>query len=188
MCKHEHKEPISFWLLLYPFAIVACFVLLVFRLVGLIKVRGAENFPKKKKGLLIVSPHMSFWEPAALHVLINPIHYFFHPVAIPWSTPDKEGLYDKWFWLFFRPRSVPVSRRADNKREAVKALNKIIELLQMKHNVILFPEGTRKHEAKDCIKTPSGKNCIGKLKNGVGSIICRSGCVVVIVWFERVWW
>lgn len=147
-----------------------------------IKVQHWERFPKKQKGVLIVSNH-----PSLLEVLIVPALFFrdyiLHPFDFsPWNIPDKKNYFDNWYWwAWAKIRLVPVDR--ENDRESFKALRRVKEILNLGGIVILYPEGGRTFKGKGFFHSKKGKK-IRKLKEGIGWLILRTNPLIVPIWID----
>ncbi len=146
-----------------------------------IKVQHWERFPKKQKGVLVVSNH-----PSLLEVLLVPALFFrdyiLHPFAFsPWNVPDKKNYFDRWYWAWAKIRLVPIDR--ENDRKAFKALRQIKEILNLGGIVILFPEGGRTFKGKTFFTSDKGKK-LRILKAGVGWLILKSNPLVIPVWID----
>ncbi|TAN58588.1 hypothetical protein EPN15_00585, partial [Patescibacteria group bacterium] len=89
--------------------IIGGVIFTVLRISGRIKIKGVLPKQPKDSGLLIISNHPSLWEAGIFPFLLFP-RYLLNQRAIPFSTPDKENFYDKWWFALFRPVCVPVPR------------------------------------------------------------------------------
>jgi 1-acyl-sn-glycerol-3-phosphate acyltransferase len=118
---------------------------------------GLENIPKRG-GVLIVSNHASYLDPAILGV----------KVRRPMSFMAKSELFtDKLFaWLIRSVNAFPV-RQGEGDLAAVR---ETIKRLQEGHILVMFPEGGR---------TETGE--IEPLLPGVGLIVRRAGPTVKVV-------
>jgi 1-acyl-sn-glycerol-3-phosphate acyltransferase len=169
----------SFWILIYPTAIIIGVVVLFLRFIGFLHIRGTK-FPHNRKSIMMVSNHPSLWEPIVLIGLFFR-EYVFHPRRIPWSTPDQRNYADVWYWGLFKTRFIPIPRGSPIGEG--RALVRIISTLEGEGNVIVFPEGGRTCKGTRFFFSRSGKR-LREIKNGAGRIPCEAGCTVVPVWVD----
>ncbi len=73
--------------------------------------------------------------------------------------------------------------RGKRKRGLFRVLIELIKVLRVGGSAILFPEGGRTHNGDRFVYSVSGKR-LRELKDGVGRLICRTGCIVVPVWVD----
>ncbi len=152
------------------------------RVTGRVKIKNWSRFPKKPQRLILVSNHPSLWEPQLVVALFFR-NYFFNPNKYaPWSTPDKENYYDKWYWEIFKSRFIPVPR--GSKRDELKTYYLMKGVLESDENLILFGEGGRTHKGNDLIFSPSGKYKIRPLKPVIAKLACQTGATILPVWAE----
>lgn len=111
------------------------------RIFGRVEVQGyrLKKLIPPKEGLIVIYNHPSLFEPALLPFLFFP-WYLFSPRMIPFSTPAKE-YYDQWWFLPFRPVSIPIQRNRAEKR--YKFLKQLLQKIKEGKVIILAPEGGR---------------------------------------------
>lgn len=177
----------KWWVFIILVALLIGWFWLTLRILGRIRVFHGYRFPRRPRGVLVVSPHPSLYEPQ-LHMglflpwmIINILRY------APLSTPDKKNYFDKWFLRWAHPFLIPVAR--GEPREMVKAMAGMVRSLRGKKNLILFPEGTRTEKPPKAgdppavyISSPSGRFRMREFKDGAGRIAVATGCTVVTVW------
>lgn len=179
--KDRLKNGLSFWCAVYPAAFVVALIFVVLRLIGWIRVRGIEKFPRNQKSVLLVSNHPSLWEPVILGALFLP-QCLIHPTRyIPWFTPDKRNYTDTWYWGMFKSRFISVPRGKCH--EELRSLHELIKVLRSGGCAVLFAEGGRTSKGKKFLRSRSGK-VMRELKQGVGRVVCRTSCTVVPVWVD----
>lgn len=96
-----------------------------------LRVDGRERIPREG-GLLIVSNHMSWWDPVILGSIVpRPIHYLAKKEVF-------KGPFTRWF--FTNAGAIPVDRQRGGNVEAMAAAR---DVLDAGGCVGIFPEGTR---------------------------------------------
>ena len=154
-------------------------ILCLFRI---IKVSHWERFPHFKGRLVLVSNHPSLLEPILLPALFF-WEYLFHPFKLaPWSTPDKQNYYDKWYWFWLRPRAIPIERRDPGGK--ARALVKMIRVLKKGGIIILFPEGGRTFKGERFHFSKKENKKIRDFEGGIGWIVAKTGATVLPVWVD----
>jgi 1-acyl-sn-glycerol-3-phosphate acyltransferase len=125
-----------------------------------LKVRGVENVPKTG-GVLIVSNHQSYLDPACIAVR----------VPRPFSFLAKSELFEVpgLAWLIRELGAIPIRQGAGD----IGALRETIQKLRDGHALIVFPEGTR---------TLDGE--LQPLEPGIALIARKCGVPVVPVAIE----
>ncbi len=127
-------------------------------LLGLFKVVGAENVPRR--GPVIICPNHSA-------TLDPPMVPAFMPRGDTWSMAKSEyfnaGFVD---WLFREYHAFPVVRHSADRT----ALRRAFDTLKAGHALIIYPEGTR---------VESG--LLAEPEPGAGFIAQKAGCPVVAV-------
>lgn len=136
-----------------------CFVaMLGARLWFSIRMENKEKVPSHG-GVIVASNHRSYWDPVMLVVFIR--HRF--------RFMAKEELFTKnklFGWLIRHLGAFPVSRgKGDN-----SAIDRSIETIRDKHNLIIFPEGTRSRDGT-----------LGRIKSGAALIAVKSGAPILPV-------
>ncbi|MBI5732926.1 1-acyl-sn-glycerol-3-phosphate acyltransferase [Candidatus Jorgensenbacteria bacterium] len=137
------------------------------------------------RGILIASNHPSLLEPLLIPVLyfrrylLNPFRY------VPWGTPDWGNFIKPWYlWWFRCLHTIPIYRgEAASIKKTREALNEIIEKLNHRNIVVLFPEGGRtfkRVESKEGEATPR----LGSLKKGFDIVVRNSDCTIMPLWVE----
>ncbi len=129
-----------------------------------INARGRENLPKQGPAI-IVANHNSHLDALALMSLFSQSTLVnVHPVAAA-----DYFLKNRWLkWLALNLVGIiPIERNSISAGRDVLA--PVFEALDKNNILILFPEGTRGEPEN-----------LGKLKNGVGQIICQRPAVPVI--------
>jgi len=169
-------------LLIYPFGISLLLILSLFRLLGIVNILNKERFPHNKGRLVVVSNHPSLLEPIIIPLLFYK-EYLRHPFKLrPFSTPDKTNYYDKWYWYWLlRLTAIPIDR--GNRRSEVKAFRQMIDVINNKGIIIIFPEGGRTGKGKNFYYSEKGKK-IRPLKQGIASLVSRTGSLVLFVWID----
>lgn len=174
------KNWLIFVFITYPIGIFLGFIFNLSCLFGRIKVCNWKRFPHWQRRILLISNHPSLLEPFILPALFLR-EFFFRPFSFrPWSAPDLKNFYDKWFFFWIRPVSIPVSR---NEKESVKALFQVKNLLLADRVVIFHPEGGRTCTGEEFIFSKTGKR-IRKLKDSVGWLVHKADPLIVPVWVE----
>ena len=161
--------------------IIGGVIFTILRIFGRIKIKGALPKQPKDSGLLIISNHPSLWEAGTFPFLLFP-RYLWNWRAVPFSTPDKENFYDKWWFALFRPVCVPVPR-GDRKAE-IQALQKMISTVQEKGTLILFAEGGRTYKGEGFKESKISGKRIRPFQNGAGAIARRAKPMIVPIWTE----
>jgi len=165
----------------YPYGVLSGIIFWVLSFLNLIKVRHFERFPRRQGKIILVSNHPSLLEPFLLPALFFQ-DYFWHPFRFaPWSTPDRSNFYDRWYWFWARPRTVPVER--GNEGKEARSVVQMKNILDSNGIIILFAEGGRTCFGKTFQYSAAGKR-IRELKNGVGWLILKTGAIIVPVWVE----
>ena len=178
---NTRKEKIFLILAVYTFGLLLGLSFCLLRILGRIKITHKERFPKKEKGILVVSNHPSLLEPILLPLLFFG-QYIFHPFSFtPWSIPDKANYFDRWYWFWAKITLIPINR--NKPREAVKSLQKIEQILKDGRPVILFPEGGRTSSEKEHFTSKNGKK-LRKLKGGVGRLVFRVNPLILPIWVD----
>lgn len=122
------------------------------------KIYGLENIPING-GFILAGNHVSHLDPPMIagHCPRQPVFSFAR------STLFKKGIR----WLYHRLNMIPVDRE---KGSDLKAIKKVLSLLEQGHPVMMFPEGTR-----------SLTGIPQRPKKGIGMFAIRSGVPVVPV-------
>ena len=105
----------SLFLLTYLYGFLSGVIFHLFRLLTIIGVRHYERFPQWGRKIVLVSNHPSLLEPLILPALFFPGYILYPNTLAPWSTPDRSNFYDRWYWFWARPRTVPVDRSDEGK-------------------------------------------------------------------------
>lgn len=166
----------------FPIAVVLGLTILLLRASGQTKIIHKERHPRWKKKLIVVSNHPSLLEtvllPASLffpQVLLDPFSY------IPWSTPDRRNFYDRWYWFWIRPISIPIDRK--NRANGMRSLYEIARVLEREKIVIIFAEGGRTFRGTEFVYSKEGKR-IRPLENSIGWLVTRTKAHVLPIWVE----
>jgi 1-acyl-sn-glycerol-3-phosphate acyltransferase len=158
-------------LVIWPAYNSAGLLFLILKKCKRIIVHGEENMPQEPCRLFIVSNHPTRWE-TVLILLLFLKHCFLNPWRIPWSTPKAE--FAKWVYRFgMGSRIIPFGRVAN--REELGPIETVIEKLEDKQAVLLFPESTRTQ--------PGAEQGMGPLKaGGLRKILTSTECTVLPIW------
>ncbi|MDR0401893.1 MAG: 1-acyl-sn-glycerol-3-phosphate acyltransferase [Endomicrobium sp.] len=115
-----------------------------------LNISGLENIPSKS-GSIIVSNHLSFFDPPLIGSAINRPIYFM----------AKKELFDVPIlnFLIKRTHAFPIER---NKQD-INGMKNAIFILKNGHLLLMFPEGSRSKNSK-----------IGKAKAGAGMLACNT--------------
>ena len=173
---------IIFFFFTIPIVLVVGLMVLFSRLIGFVRVSHPERIPKKERRIIVVCNHKALAE-----VVIGPAALFFvrflrNPLRIIFSTPDWANFFIRWYWFWIRPISVPVKR--GDKKEELKSLFAMKEVLMSGNDLWLFPEGRRTFRGTEFVVSPKG-NKISKLKEGVGWLVARTKAWVLPVWINN---
>ena len=146
-----------------------------------IKIQHWERFPRKQKGVLVVSNH-----PSLLEVVLVPALFFrdyiLHPFAFsPWNVSDRKNYYDRWYWAWAKIRLIPIDR--EDNRKTFRALRKIKEILNLGGLAVLFPEAGRTFKGEEFFYSKNGRK-IRKLKAGVGWLFLKTNALYVPIWID----
>ncbi len=168
-------------MLVWTFGLIAGLILLIFRITGRIKIDGfvIEKFKPSGSGTLVIANHPSLWEAALLPLLFFP-WYLWNIQYIPYSTPDGNNFFKKWWFAPFRMVSIPVMR--GNRRQEIEALQNIIQTLKEDKIVILFAEGGRTYRGKEFKTSRFKHKVIRRFKQGCGVIVARTRPKIVLIW------
>ena len=178
------KNYVLFWVSVYiALGVLGGLFLAPLELFGVIKIRNKHLVPKRPKGLMLISNHLSFWEPFVLPYLfikrafLNPIKYF------PYSAPDLNN-FDKWWWSLFKERFIFFPR--GNNRGCEEAIIAAMELLELGRIFIIFPEGGRTgtNKTNKWEFSKSGKYKLRPLASGAIHLALRTHCDILPVWVE----
>lgn len=172
---------VQYLVFVWPFGIVLGILFCLWRFLGIIKIKGTENFPRAESKILLVSNHPSLLEPFALIAIFFP-QYFFHPFKFgPWNMPDRNNFGG--IFRIFGPRLIVVDR--GNRRAEVKAILQAVNVLNSGSPIIIFPEGGRTGSGGECERLTSLKGSkIRRFKNGVGLLALKTEALVQPVWVE----
>lgn len=130
----------------------SCFRLF-FTVIFRLKIKGLDNIPKKG-GVIITSNHVSLADPPLIGSSIHrPIFYM-----------AKKELFKGLFgWILHKVNAFPIEREGGD----IKAMRKAKKVLQDGGTLLMFPQGTRKHE--DDFES----------KNGAGILSCWTHSPIV---------
>jgi 1-acyl-sn-glycerol-3-phosphate acyltransferase len=174
-------DTIVFLGITYPYGVLSGIIFQILCALRVIRVLYWERFPHRQDNLILVSNHPSLLEPFLLPALFFK-DYLFHPLKYaPWSTPDKSNFYDRWYWFWARPRTIPVDRGEE--RKEARSVIQMKNVLNSGGIIILFAEGGRTCFGEKFQFSPGGKK-IRVLKNGVGWLALKTGATVLPVWVE----
>ena len=166
----------------FPASVFLGFFVFILRIIGQVKVLHRERQPYWKRKLIIISNHPSLLETVILPAFLFFPQAIFNPFFyIPWSTPDKKNFYDKWYWFWIRPVSIPINRR--NHENGARTLYDMVRLLEKKKILIIFAEGGRTFRGTEFEYSEGGKR-MRPLENTVGWLIRRTQAHVLPIWVE----
>jgi 1-acyl-sn-glycerol-3-phosphate acyltransferase len=175
------------------FCVLGGIIMLVFLCpIGYIKIRG-QKLPRQvpPQGLLIVSNHPWFLEPAVLVLMFFPRFLFAPRQWMPWSVPDARKL-NNWVINSIAMRRVFVRR--ENARASAEALARLGRIISHGQIGIVFAEGgstnSRFNNHRPLIESPAGGGQVREFRRSVG-IIFQNACPVflpVYVFRGRSWW
>lgn len=159
----------------------------ILKLTRRVKVQGYDRrkLDPENSGLILISNHPSFWEPALLPFLFFP-WYLLSSRFIPFSIVDKKDYHDKWWFFPFRGVCEPVER--GNPKEEIKAIDRMREKLSQNQALILYGEGKRTfrrpfEESWEVKRSESGK-VIRKFPQGIRRLFLDISPLVLPVWTE----
>ncbi len=192
------KEKIKFFVAAWSIGLLGGLLFWLLRITNRVKVQGCERrkLDPKSKGLILIHNHPSLWEPALLPFLFFP-WYLFSSRFAPFSVPDKNNYYDKWWFSFLRIVCIPMER--GNLKGEVRALRQMQEKLVEGKIIILAPEGGRTFKGEefkviregkiDVVKSlpeiDSGDNkAIRRFKPGIGWLASKNNVEILPVWTE----
>jgi 1-acyl-sn-glycerol-3-phosphate acyltransferase len=156
------------------------------RLIGVLEVRGWENFPHWRKRVLVVSNHPSKVEPGLL------IGMFFHQYLLrpfqygPWIMADRKEFYESRLYWPVRPRVIPVDRTKP-KGDARSLIN-AKKVLASDAILVVLPEGGRTFKATDHITSRTGRRLGWPLKEGFVLLATEPGVITLPAWFDFNGW
>lgn len=175
----------AFFCSCFPVGIMLGLLLTMLRLLGRVEIQHRERLPRFQRNMVVVSNHPSLLEPALLPALFF-LEYLVHPLRFsPWSTPDKEGLYDRWYFFWLRPRAVPIDRSPspEGARNRAKSFREMIKILRRGGRIIIFPEGGR-----TCFQgghtVGNGGKKLGRFFGSVALLVKKADSLVVPVWID----
>ena len=152
-----------------------------------IEVYGYEKrkFNVEKTGLVLITNHRSLWEPVILPFLLFP-WFLFSSKFIPYSLPDWENFYKKWWFWPFRPACVPIKR--GDRRAELETIEKILRPMLIKERkiLILHAEGTRTFKGivlRGAKYSLSGKD-IARFPQGIRRLFSDADLQILPVWIE----
>jgi len=166
----------------YTIGVLMAFLLYLFRALGIIRILHWERFPRRQGNLIVVSNHPSLVEPILILALFFR-DYLVHPFKFsPWSTPDKINYYDKWYWFWLRPRTIPIDR--SSVREELKAFFQMKKIVGSRGILVFFPEGGRTFKGKEFFHSEKKRKKLRLFKQGVGWLILRTNALVLPIWVD----
>jgi len=177
------KKNVVYLLFTYPVGLCIGLAFWLLKILGVLKVKGWENFPHWQERVLVVSNHPSLLEPALLIGLfarqyaVRPLRYG------PYTLADKKNYCQKWWSWIVMPRLIAVDR-TNEQRESFGSLVVARNVLKAGGSIILFPEGGRTFKGTRFVVSESGKK-IRQLKAGFALLTTVPGTLVVPVWVER---
>lgn len=139
------------WFLYGLFGILRAIVTLIFKCRYKLTFEGKENIPHDG-GYIYASNHRSYFDPVFITL----------PVRTFMSYMAKEELFHKNFFFTFLIRMMgafPVVRGKGD----MSVIDDSIKRLEKKHNLVIFPEGTRSYDGK-----------VGRGKTGVALIAAKA--------------
>jgi len=192
------KEKIKLFVAAWSIGLLGGLLFWLLRITNRVKVQGCERrkLDPKSKGLILIHNHPSLWEPALLPFLFFP-WYLFSSRFAPFSVPDKNNYYDKWWFSFLRIVCIPMER--GNLKGEVRALRQIQEKLGEGKIIILAPEGGRTFKGEefkviregklDVVKSlpeidSRGNKAIRRFKPGIGWLASKNNVEILPVWTE----
>ena len=178
------KNVTVFLLFTYSAGVLIGITFWFLRLIGVLKVKGWQNFPHWRKKVVVISNHPSLVEPVLLVGLF--FHqYVFRPFKYgPWTLADKKNYYDKYPLL--QPRLIPIDRTRKN--GDVKGLSTAKHIIRSGGSTIWFPEGGRTCKGKIFLMSRKGKRIRIPLKEGFVSLVTEPGAILSPIWFEYNRW
>ncbi|MEK7465488.1 MAG: lysophospholipid acyltransferase family protein [Patescibacteria group bacterium] len=185
MLKKVLRE-IFFIILLYTICTLGGLIFLLLRLTGRINLLGTKNLKKEGMGILVVANHPSYLEAIFLPYLFFP-KFLLSPFRdLPWSTPDYQNILAPrgLFWLRYL-HMIPIYRGgnyADTKKNAASH-RLMLNVLEWKGTVILFPEGGRTKSDPHRIRSKKGKE-MRPLQPITERIQRMTHCMILPVWID----
>jgi len=164
-------------------------VLLVLKLTGNIKVINPGDLPKLKPGTLLVSNHPDLFD-CMYEIFLVPTLFFpqaiFHPLKLaPWFLPDKHNFMDKWYWFWWKPRMIPISRGEKSNSRVSEAREMLKVLTQKSGIIIIFPERGRTNSGREFVYSKAGKR-IRPISDSVAWMALKAQISVIVpVWLEN---
>lgn len=177
---------------------------------GRIKFMYFERFPIWDGKLILVSNHPSLLEPWILPLIGFPWMNFpwifspawtrfkfslkwfrelqkefsFQKQLIPANVPDKNNFYDPLFIRWLKSINVPADRNG-NMHSRIATISALVDILENRGRVLIFPEGTRtfKSAGRHRVRSASGRE-MGKLKDGAGWLALKTNARVLPIWVE----
>lgn len=177
---------------------------------GRVRFHNFRRFPIWDGKLILVSNHPSLLEPWLLPLIGFPwmnFPWIFSPAwtrikfslkwmkelrkdfliqkqLIPANVPDKNNFYDPLFIRWLRSINVPADRNG-GMHSRIATVSSLVEILDNRGRVLIFPEGTRtfKSAEKFRAKSASGKE-LGKLKDGAGWLALKTNARILPIWVE----
>jgi len=172
---------IAFLGITYPYGILSGIIFWILWAFKAIRISHWKRFPYWQGNLILASNHPSLLEPFLLPALFFK-EYLFHPLKFaPWSTPDSNNFYNRWYWFWLRSRVVPITR--GDVREEAKSLFMMRDILNSGGRIILFAEGGRTSKGETFLHSKKGRK-IRELKSGIGWLVMKTGAEVLPVWVE----
>ena len=183
-------EPLVFWSVTYPVGIVMAGLLLFAYKVGLMEIKGWENFPHGEGGILLTPNHPSLLEPVIMVALFYKA-YLRHPRLLgPYTLADSKNYTDKWRYALLGSKILPINRsrkiNLEASRNNLKTLSRSSEILINGGNVIIFGEGGRTGSSKNFLIGLKG-NKIRPFVQGPAVIALRAKPRIVPVWISIDW-
>lgn len=173
---------------MYTVGLVVKLAFSIFRRAGGIRVKGAENLPRRRIGMVVVSNHDDVWnfmaELFAVFAIITTYRkLFFHPIlSAPWFTPDELNFMKKWWWrVWLWPRAVPARRVKGNR--GVKESRKMRSVLLGNGIIYTQPECGRTRNGRAYQFSKLGRK-IRKLADYISWLAIETKTPVLPIWVE----
>lgn len=138
------------------------------------KVYHKHNLKDLKPPFVLVSNHLSLIDSWFVQYAIAFPQFYFKPWIVPWNLPEGanyfRGFIAPFIWL---SKSIPIVRLGAAKDKKL-SIDKVINVLQNKEAVHIFPEGTRSRTGR-----------MERYTNGVGRVYLSVADVTILPVYIR---
>ena len=164
----------SFFLTPLYYAVIRCAGYSI-RNIREVRMHSRALFKDHKGPWIVCSNHLTMIDSVILSYALFPVHRcILQYNLLPWNLPERANFQRNFLLTFlcYINKCVPVSRGGD-REEMKQVLDKCLHLLNLRQNLMIFPEGGRTRTGR--VDTENFSYGVGRFLEGVE--MCRVMCL-----------